>query len=122
MRSRAKHTFVCFDCQTAYRRLKREAIPVCGKCGKECRRLGWKIKLPPKRDVKAWAQLREDYFKALKEFESAIAVERVRSRHQLERERVRFRNNPQQLRVLDKQRGGSEHWARWEFHRDLGLT
>ena len=51
-------TWACFDCRSTVRRLAytREAVP-CPSCGVACRYLGHKLRMPTKRNTKAWKEL-----------------------------------------------------------------
>ena len=82
-----KTSWVCFDCRESVRRdtQHRSRVP-CPKCGEPCQYLGYKIPVPPKRDVRAWTDLREqlrddNYLQREQTFEHC-----VRRRHQIEKE------------------------------------
>ncbi len=51
-------TWVCFECRTTVRRPSygKEAV-LCSSCGKTCRDVGYKLRLPPKRQTKQWREL-----------------------------------------------------------------
>lgn len=55
----SKFTWACFECRASVRREARSAAAVrCPSCGAPCESLGTRIPVPPKKDAKAWAQVR----------------------------------------------------------------
>jgi Fe-S-cluster containining protein len=85
----------------------------CPRCGKACRYLGYKIPVPPKRDERAWRELREQLQR-----EKANAVEffhlrRVRERHEFEKLLAKLQTRPsnpgrtRMIRKLKRQLGES---------------
>lgn len=58
----SNRTYVCFECRTSYRDEfgKRR---VCATCGKDCRCLDWRARIPKAGNVKGWARLFERYQK-----------------------------------------------------------
>lgn len=80
-------TWVCFECREVVRRPTHhaEAVP-CPVCGERCNYLGTKIQIPAKRSIKAWRDLR-DWFREMSQISrERIQIDRVRQRHQMERE------------------------------------
>ena len=75
-------TWACFDCRETVRRspFTREAVR-CPSCSLLCRYVAHKLRMPPKRNVKAWAELliklQEDAI-ANAEEEQLLRLERVR--------------------------------------------
>lgn len=54
-------SWVCFECRLAVRRPTQHAGDVlCPECRTVCWRLGYKIPVPPKRDVRAWHDLEQE--------------------------------------------------------------
>src|SRR4051812_2481606 len=54
-------TWACFDCREAVRRSEYSEFAVpCPQCGQNCRYMGDKIRLPAKRQAKAWKELLVD--------------------------------------------------------------
>lgn len=55
----SKLTWACFACRVAVRREGKSMAAVrCPACGKGCENLGTRIPVPPKKDAKAWEQVR----------------------------------------------------------------
>lgn len=58
-------TWACFDCHKSVRRqLLMLRLPgdtpsavLCPSCGKPCRYVGYRLRLPPKADSKAWSEM-----------------------------------------------------------------
>jgi hypothetical protein len=95
--------WACFDCRLAWRHPTWKWAAVvypesigdvglgrvrCAKCRELCVNLGPAIKLPPKRDEKAWARLRAQLGKRRAAILREMDRRRVRRRHELE-QRVR---------------------------------
>ena len=81
----ATNAWVCFDCRHAVSRppYYRGGVP-CPTCGRPCRSIGYKIPVPPKRDVKRWRALREQIIKEAIERRDRRYSLGVRRRHHLE--------------------------------------
>jgi hypothetical protein len=65
--------------------------------------LGYKVEVPPKRDVDAWRQLQEAQLAKRDALLAAAKLERVRSRHALEQEIRRLEampSNPGRARAI----------------------
>ncbi len=79
--------WICFDCREAVRRdtQYRGDVP-CPKCGTHCYCLGYKIPVPPKRDVKTWDELRAQLREELHIKQAQALEQSVRRRHQIEQE------------------------------------
>lgn len=85
----SKSTWICFDCQTTVRRdnfgwsaLGKRSV-ICSQCNKPCWLLGYKIPVPPKRDLKAWAALREQLSKARQGSDQEKQERAVRERSEI---------------------------------------
>lgn len=56
--SESNYNWVCFECRFATRQAKtHKEKPKCHSCGKDCVCLGYKIRIPKKRDSKGWKKL-----------------------------------------------------------------
>jgi hypothetical protein len=88
-------TWVCFDCRQAVRRPGYAPAAVrCPSCGTKCRNIGYKIRLPSKRDAKAWQALRASLQEqAIADVEYS-SIHRVRSIHGMEQEIARLEAMP----------------------------
>ena len=54
-------TWVCFDCRRTVRRSMAGNKAVrCPECAGECTSIGYKIRVPVRRDKKAWAKLQKN--------------------------------------------------------------
>jgi hypothetical protein len=97
-------SWVCFACRLAVRRPTQAAGDVvCAECGAACWPLGYKVEVPPKRDVDAWRQLQGAQLAKREALLAAAKVERVRSRHALEQEIRRLEampSNPGRARAI----------------------
>lgn len=83
----ANAAWVCFDCRFAVRRpTSHTGDVVCPECGAGCRYLGYRIRVPGKRAVRAWAALRESLAAQDRARQTADHVRSVRARHDLEKE------------------------------------
>ena len=91
-----KAAWVCFDYRLAVRRdtQYRGDVP-CPECGNLCRYLGYKIPVPPKRDIATWNQLRDQLNNEQREHQEAQFVKSVRRRHQLEQEIAELESRPE---------------------------
>ncbi len=79
-------TWVCFDCRESVRRPTEHARAVpCPQCGRDCRCLGTKIRIPSKGDVRAWQDLRDGTLAARLANAERLGRMKARRRHQLER-------------------------------------
>jgi hypothetical protein len=87
----SKTNWVCFDCREAVRRPGyTSAAVLCPVCGRQCRNIGDRLRLPSKRAIKGWEVLR-----ASLQAQGIAAAERrqryrVRSIHNIEREIARL--------------------------------
>src|SRR5688572_11623789 len=88
--------WVCFDCRESVRRPThyKAGVP-CPKCAQPCRCIGTKIPVPPKRDIRAWRELRESLDAQAIRFAEAQHRHRIRQRHSLEQEIGRLESRPQ---------------------------
>lgn len=60
--SESNNNWVCFECRFLIRQAKTyAAIPKCQHCHQDCVCVGYKRRIPKKRDVKGWEQLNRDY-------------------------------------------------------------
>ena len=51
-------TWACFECRETVRRLAyTRAAVLCPNCGQSCRYLGHHLRMPPKRQAKAWREV-----------------------------------------------------------------
>lgn len=88
-------TWACFDCREAVRRPTQYAGDVpCPRCGQACTYLGTKIPLPPKRDAKAWQELRDELCQRRLADQDRAWRMRVRRRHQLEQQIAKLAAQP----------------------------
>lgn len=58
--------------------------PRCPSCGKDCADVGYKIRLPARRSVKSWDDLRESLAASRLERLDQTQRDRLRTRHELE--------------------------------------
>lgn len=80
-------SWVCFDCREAVRRPTRYRREVpCPRCGKNCRRIGYKIPVPPKRAIRSWKMLHDQLVEDDIKTASARHARSVRQRHDIEQE------------------------------------
>lgn len=108
----SNRTWVCFACRKALRRgadsVPAERPPVCPECAAPCAYLGYKIRVPRRSDHRAWDALHEGWCASRIERERAADVERVRTRHALEKEIAALRSLPEhpermrQIRLLQQ--------------------
>lgn len=88
-------TWVCFDCRESVRRPTEYPGDVpCPQCGRACRCLGTRIRIPSRDDARAWYDLRvviRD--QRLAELEHS-EPSRVRDRHHLERQIADIESRP----------------------------
>ena len=102
-------TWVCFDCRLAVRRRtwrwvlgfapwligSTELADVrCSKCHKACHFLGPAVEIPPKRDVAAWTQLRDEVSQMRTKALDDRFKGSVRRRHDLEQKIREFQTRP----------------------------
>ena len=79
--------WVCFDCREVVRRPTRYSVRVpCPKCGRDCRAIGNKTRVPAKRAIRAWRELRERYAAHCIRVKEILYRRRLRERHALEQE------------------------------------
>jgi hypothetical protein len=109
----ANATWVCFDCRESVRRPTHYKADVpCPRCAQICQCIGTKIPVPPKRNARAWCDLR----KALDAQAVRLAVNqfrrRVHERHSLEQEIKRLNARPKSegrvraVQLLKRRLGG----------------
>ena len=80
-------SWVCFECRLSVRRpTQHEGDVPCAQCGTACWPLGYKIPIPPRRDVRAWRELHVDVMAKRHLRAESDAESRVRQRHDLEQE------------------------------------
>ncbi len=109
-----KAAWVCFDCREAVRRDTQYlgAVP-CSKCAKPCRYLGYKIPVPPKRDLSTWEALRNQLNAEKLQRQERVFETGVRRRHALEQEIAKLEARPENagrkaaVRELRKQLKGT---------------
>jgi hypothetical protein len=75
-------TWVCFNCREAVRRVPwPQTVVPCPQCGQPCRNLGHKVRIPPKRQAKAWSELQQEVWRravVAQEREAQSRLERLR--------------------------------------------
>ena len=97
----SSRTWVCFDCRKGVRRPAdyspgpaSEPEVTCPDCGKDCVYLGYKIRVPARRDVAAWAELRDSLERqTLAQAEGRRTLD-VKRRHELEQEIAKLQRRP----------------------------
>lgn len=105
--------WVCFDCRESVRRPTHHTADVpCPKCAQTCRCIGTKIPVPPKRDVRAWRQLRESLDAQTIRAAESQHERKTRQRHSIEQEIERLEARPKNdgrtraVRLLKRRLGG----------------
>ena len=79
--------WVCFACRLAVRRPTWHMADVmCPECRGPCHAIGYRIPVPPKRDLGAWRELQASLADRAAADTVANQRARVRARHALERE------------------------------------
>jgi uncharacterized Zn finger protein (UPF0148 family) len=82
----SSYTWVCFDCRRSVRRtVPKDGAVSCATCGKSCRYLGTKIRLPAREKTAEWSKLRDSLNEAKLEEQTQRERSRVRHRHELEK-------------------------------------
>ena len=79
----------------------------CPECAGECTCLGYKIPVPPRRDVKAWEALREELHRTENTRQAESCRAEVRRKHEIEREIVNLEarpDNPERARLIRRLR------------------
>jgi hypothetical protein len=106
--------WVCFDCREAVRRLTQYRGEVsCPKCARPCRCLGYKIPVPPKRNVGAWERLRKSLDEERVRGAEAQHASAIRRRHDIEQEIRDLESKPanagraKAVRLLKRRLGGA---------------
>ena len=101
-------TWACFDCREAVRRPTHypDAVP-CPQCGRACRCLGTKIRIPAKGDERAWRDLRVGIREQLLADQERSERMRARRRHRLERQIAELEARP-----ANEGRAGALHLLR----------
>jgi len=91
----SSYTWACFDCRRTVRRtIARDGAVSCATCGKACRYLGTKIRVPAREKAAEWSKLRESLTDANLEEQVRRERERVRDRHELEKRIVELALKP----------------------------
>lgn len=83
----SNHAWVCFDCRAAVRRSGLSKDVRCPQCAQACVCLGYKVPIPPKVKVKAWAALRDWFYRYRRQRWLSTHQQRVQLVHNLERQR-----------------------------------
>lgn len=87
--------WVCFSCRVNVRRPSEHQDDVlCPECGAKLWQLGFRIEVPPHRDVRAWRQLQQAQLALFHANVDAASRLAVRERHDLEREIRRLQDKP----------------------------
>jgi uncharacterized Zn finger protein (UPF0148 family) len=106
----ASYTWACFEC----RRTVRRAVPKngevqCSTCGRPCRYVGTRIRVPAREKTAAWAELRDSLREAKVKEDLRRERARVRRRHDLEKRIAGLESKPanpsrnRQIRELKQQ-------------------
>jgi hypothetical protein len=115
----SSRTWACFACRLTVRRpatYGRETLTesvACPECGRECFNLGYKIRVPKRRDDRAWEELRAQIFDAEEEQAEEAAADSVRLQHTLEQRIAELESRPSDpqrerlIRDLRRQLGGT---------------
>ncbi|MCP4902107.1 MAG: hypothetical protein GY906_34505 [bacterium] len=87
----SNRTWGCFDCRKTVRRDSFiEETPICPDCGVTCIYIGYQIPIPPRRDQKAWSELREQLRSEAMLRQEVARIRGVKGRHALEHEITRI--------------------------------
>jgi len=88
--------WVCFECRTAVRRPNYGVRDVpCPHCGQICKYLGYKIPVPPNREIKVWEALRRQLNDDAQKHADSEYEKTVRNRHNIEQEIKRLESRPE---------------------------
>jgi uncharacterized Zn finger protein (UPF0148 family) len=109
----ASYTWACFEC----RRTVRRAVPKngevqCSTCGRPCRYVGTRIRVPAREKKAAWEELRDSLRAAKLKEDLRREHARVRRRHELEKRVADLESKPanpsrsRQIRELKEQLAG----------------
>mgnify|MGYP005672074821 CR=1 FL=1 len=97
----SKRSWVCFDCRRAVRREATYSYShqevesaTCAECERPCEFLGYKIRIPPRSDIRAWESLRADLAQQEAARQQARAQWIVEDRHDTERQIVELESRP----------------------------
>lgn len=91
----SKRNWVCFDCRSAVRRESRTAADVpCALCSKPLTNVGYKMRIPAKKDARAWEELRAQWIGDERESWKRRRYERARRVHALEQESRSLETRP----------------------------
>lgn len=103
----SSETWACFDCRETVRRPNyTKAEVLCPDCGLPCVNLGHKLRLPPKRQTKAWQEIRAELRKSASteaELKEQLRLERMRTlREEIARLKAKGPNagREKQIRML----------------------
>jgi hypothetical protein len=89
----SSRTFVCWDCRTSTR-VTMGGSPRCRSCGGMLHELGWRTRIPAKRDVRGWTELRQSLEKQSQARANSAEELRVRTIHDVEREILKLEARP----------------------------
>lgn len=77
---------VCFACRRVMRRPAHEIqVAPCSSCGGPAERIGDRVPVPPRDNLRAWAAFEESWREAKAAWERHLDLQRVRDRHAIER-------------------------------------
>jgi len=104
------NTWVCFKCRECYRRISSQKENViCAKCNNECHNIGCEIKVPKKRDIKAWEKLNNNIIEQNIDSQKFSIKESVRIAHDAEQGEKRLeilknaKNRKSGMKIINKQ-------------------
>ena len=110
----SSRSWICFDCRKGIRREaaysqepSNDQVVSCPDCGGSCQYLGYKILVPPRRDVTAWEVLRKDLYAAALADQAERIQAAVRKRHEIERQITELQTrpaNPERTRLIRRLR------------------
>jgi len=91
-------SWVCFACRKGVRRdawgPDAPSSVTCPDCGSACTNVGYKLRIPRRRDAKEWSLLEDSVRGARVQEAEARQRERVQRRHRLERAIADLRERP----------------------------
>ena len=97
-----RRSWICFDCRKGVRRETDYSLDrieptkvTCPDCGEACLDVGYKLRIPGRRDARAWTALRESLRNQAAEIHEDSHRADARNRHRIERRIQMLRERPE---------------------------